>query len=337
MMSFKRWYLSILAFIVFPLLIWGCSSSVKDEKVPNAAEDIKLNSGAVLKSEDGNYKVYNYNNGQYNLTNTDNVILAYDKNSASYICIQNEKPYVIHNGQGFSIKDEGYSELKLSPGGDYISYFVDDNGLKLKIFKTSDNNQVDIKSEVSISGILYDWYDSDTLVYYGVSNDGVNGLFTYNIKEGQEKLLYKVKEGYLAYLKATDNNVLFLQLTLDNNRQLMMIDKKTKDTKMLTDKIQELSDIIVNKDKIYFTGKALDNTNSLYEIKDTKPKRLVFDFPAKVDTKKGLAIDENGSVLFVGLSGEDSSDEEIYAYSEDGSISSISKKSVDYVFLSYRN
>ncbi|AGX43684.1 hypothetical protein CLOBY_27690 [Clostridium saccharobutylicum] len=337
MMSFKRWYLSILAFIVFPLLILGCSSSVKDEKVPNAAEDIKLNSGAVLKSEDGNYKVYNYDNGQYNLANTDNVILAYDKNSSSYICIQNEKPFVIHNGQRFCIKDEGYSELKLSPEGGYISYFVDDNGLKLKIFKTSDNNQVEIKSEVSISGTLYDWYDSDTLVYYGVSNDGINGLFTYNIKEGQEKLLYKVKEGYLAYLKGTNDNVLFLQLTLDNNRQLMMIDKKTKDTKMLTDKIQELSDIIVNKDKIYFTGKALNNVNSLYEIKDNKPKRLVFDFPAKVDTKKGLAIDKNGSVLFVGVSGEDSSDEEIYAYSQDGSVSSISKKSVDYVFLNYRN
>nr|WP_241392889.1 hypothetical protein [Clostridium saccharobutylicum] len=336
-MSFKRWYLSILAFIVFPLLILGCSSSVKDEKVPNAAEDIKLNSGAVLKSEDGNYKVYNYDNGQYNLANTDNVILAYDKNSSSYICIQNEKPFVIHNGQRFCIKDEGYSELKLSPEGGYISYFVDDNGLKLKIFKTSDNNQVEIKSEVSISGTLYDWYDSDTLVYYGVSNDGINGLFTYNIKEGQEKLLYKVKEGYLAYLKGTNDNVLFLQLTLDNNRQLMMIDKKTKDTKMLTDKIQELSDIIVNKDKIYFTGKALNNVNSLYEIKDNKPKRLVFDFPAKVDTKKGLAIDKNGSVLFVGVSGEDSSDEEIYAYSQDGSVSSISKKSVDYVFLNYRN
>ncbi|MBA2907088.1 hypothetical protein [Clostridium saccharobutylicum] len=310
---------------------------MKDEKVPNAAEDIKLNSGAVLKSEDGNYKVYNYDNGQYNLANTDNVILAYDKNSSSYICIQNEKPFVIHNGQRFCIKDEGYSELKLSPEGGYISYFVDDNGLKLKIFKTSDNNQVEIKSEVSISGTLYDWYDSDTLVYYGVSNDGINGLFTYNIKEGQEKLLYKVKEGYLAYLKGTNDNVLFLQLTLDNNRQLMMIDKKTKDTKMLTDKIQELSDIIVNKDKIYFTGKALNNVNSLYEIKDNKPKRLVFDFPAKVDTKKGLAIDKNGSVLFVGVSGEDSSDEEIYAYSQDGSVSSISKKSVDYVFLNYRN
>lgn len=337
MMSFKRWYLSILAFIVFPLLILGCSSSVKDEKVPNAAEDIKLNSGAVLKSEDGNYKVYNYDNGQYNLANTDNVILAYDKNSSSYICIQNEKTFAVHNGQRFSIKDEGYSELKLSPEGGYISYFVDDNGLKLKIFKTSDNNQVEIKSEVSISGTLYDWYDSDTLVYYGVSNDGINGLFTYNIKEGQEKLLYKVKEGYLAYLKGTDDNVLFLQLTLDNNKQLMMIDKKTKDTKVLTDKIQELSDIIVNKDKIYFTGKVLNNVNSLYEIKDNKTKRLVFDFPAKVDTKKGLAIDKNGSVLFVGSSGEDSSDEEIYAYSQDGSVSSISKKSVDYVFLNYRN
>lgn len=63
MMLFKRWYLSILVFIVFFLFILGCLFFVKDEKVFNVVEDIKLNLGVVLKSEDGNYKVYNYDNG----------------------------------------------------------------------------------------------------------------------------------------------------------------------------------------------------------------------------------------------------------------------------------
>ena len=160
--------------------------------------------------------------------------------------------------------------------------------LKLKIFDTNGNKEIEMKSNVSISGTLYDWYDVNTLVYYGVSNDGVNGLFTYNIKENKEELLYKIKEGYLAFIKGTIDNVVFLQLTLENNKELIMIDKKTKDVKLLTDNIEELSDIIINKEKIYFTGKISDNVSSVYELKNNKAKRLVFDFPTVVKTEKGL-------------------------------------------------
>jgi hypothetical protein len=194
-----------------------------------------------------------------------------------------------------------------------------------------------MKSDVSISGTLYDWYDVNTLVYYGVSNDGVNGLFTYDIKENKEELLYKIKEGYLAFIKGTIDNVVFLQLTLENKKELIMIDKKTKDVKLLTDNIEELSDIIINKEKIYFTGKISDNTNSLYELINNKAKRLVYDFPAIVKIKKGLKVDQNGNVLFVGSNSSTSKEEQVYTYAQDGSISAVSKESVDLVFLDYKS
>lgn len=331
----KRKCLSILAFIVFPLFILGCS--VENEKAPNVTEDIKLNSGAVLKSEEGIYKLYNYKDGKYEEMKSDNIILTYDKNSSSYIGVEDGKHYVVRNGHKFEIKDLGYSEIKLSKDAEYMSYFVEKDGLKLKIFDTNENKEIEMNSNVSISGTLYDWYDVNTLVYYGVSDDGINGLFTYNIKENKEELLYKIKEGYLAFLKGTIDNVVFLQLTLENNKELMMIDKKTKDVKILTDNIEELSDIIINQDKIYFTGKVSNNVNSLYELTENKAKRLVFDFPAIVITEKGLTIDDNGNVLFIGRNSGNSKEEQVYTYTLDGSVSAVSKNSTDYVFLEYRS
>ena len=335
MKSLKRKCLSILAFIVLPLFILGCSS--EKAKAPNVTEEIKLNSGAVLKSEEGSYNLYNYENGKYEKMKRNNIILSYDKSSSSYIVSEDGKPYIVHKGDKFAIKDLDYSDLKLSKDAGYISYFVEENGLKLKIFDTSDNKEIKIKSNVSISGTLYDWYDANTLVYYGVSNDGVNGLFTYNIKENKEELLYKIKEGYLAFIKGTLDNVVFLQLTLENNKELVMIDKKTKGVKLLTDKIEELSDIIINNEKIYFTGKVSDNINSLYELTNNKAKRLVYDFPTVVKIEKGLKMDENGNILFVGSNSGNTNQEQIYTYTQDGSISAVSKDSVDYVFLDYRS
>ncbi len=331
----KRKYFSILAFIVLPLFMLGCST--QKEKKPYVTEDIKLNSGAALKSEEGIYKLYNYENGKYEEQSTGNVITAYDKNSSSYISVEDKKHYAIHNGNKFQIKDQDYSELKLSKDAGYISYFIEDNGLKLKIFDLNKNNEIEIKSNVSISGTLYDWYDVNTLVYYGVSNNGVNGIFTYNIKENKEELIYKLKEGYLAFLKGTDDGVVFLQLTLENNKELMLMDKKTKDVKLLTNNIEKISDIIVDKEKIFFTGKVSDNISSLYELKNNKSKRLVFDFPIIVKTEKGLTIDGNGNVLFIGCNDANTTQEQIYTYAQDGSISIVSKDSVDYMFLDYKS
>ncbi|OOM81018.1 hypothetical protein CLPUN_11780 [Clostridium puniceum] len=335
MKSLKRKCLSILAFIVLPLFILGCSE--KKPKPPDVTEEIKLNAGAVLKSEEGTYKLYNYENGKYEQTKTNNIILAYDKSSSNYISIEDSKAYAINSGQKFEIKASGYSQLKLSKDGKYISYFIEDNGLKLKIFDINEKKEIEMKSNVSISGTLYDWYDVNTLVYYGVSNDGVNGLFTYNIKENTEELLYKIKEGYLAFIKGTIDNVIFLQLTLENKKELIMIDKKTKDVKLLTDNIEELSDIIINKEKIYFTGKISDNINSVYELNNNKAKRLVYDFPTVVKIKKGLKVDENGNILFVGSNNASSNEEQVYTYAQDGSISTVSKNSTDFVFLDYRS
>ena len=333
----KRKCLSMIAFIVLPLCLFGCSTaSDKADAASNVTEEITLNSGAILKSEEGSYNLYNYEDGKYSKMNVDDVVLAYDKESSIYICTENGVDYFVRDGKKNEIKDKDISGLKLSKEGEYISYFIQDNGLKLRIYNTSHNEEIKIESNVTISGTLYDWYDKDTLVYYGVSDDGVNGLFTYNINNNKEELLYKINEGFLAYLKGTQDDVLFIQITLENKRALMVINKNTKNVETLSLDMDEIKDIVKCDDKYYAVGKERDNVESLYEVKAGLVKRLVYDFPASVNVEKELALDDNGDVLFIGSKDGGTSDEQIYKYSSDGTVSLIQNTGTDYAFVIYK-
>lgn len=333
----KRKYMRMMMFIVFPLFILGCGKHDTNKDASKITEDIRLNAGAVLKVEDSDYNLYNYKDNKFVKSSYKNPVMAYDKTSSSYIYVEDNKHYVCTKENTFQIEDENYTAIKLSPKAEYVSYFTEDNGLKLKVFSTVDNKKIDIESKVSISGTLYDWYDSNTIVYYGVSDDSINGLFTYNIKENKEELLYKINEGYLAFMKADIDDILFLQITLDNERKLMAINKETKESTVLTHKIYEIEDIIKCDGKYYFTGKMNGDNNSLYEINNGKIKRLIFDFPTVVLIKKGLMADNNKNILFIGSNSGDIKDQAVYSYSSDGTVSIVSDKSSDYVFVDYIN
>ncbi|MGN0144847.1 MAG: hypothetical protein ACI398_07680 [Clostridium sp.] len=333
MTKFKRKYLYAIAFSVFSLFALGCSSA-KEIAELNVAEDIELNPGAVLKSENGSYSLYDYND-KYIKHEPDKVVLTYDKNSGSYIYRDNNDTFAVYDHKQSKIENEDYIKLKLSPGGEYYSYFVEDNGMKLKVFKLKDNEELEINSNVSISGIIYDWYDNNSIIYYGVSDDGINGIFINNMKENKEELLYKIKEGYVAYLKATINNILLFQLDFENKRQLLMIDKSTKNVEVLNNDVEEIKDAVALNDDIFFVGRIKDNVNSIYKITNGDTKRVVYDFPAIIDMEKGIKIDKNGNILFVGSNEINGSTEQLYKYSSDGSISSISDKSSDYAFVDY--
>ena len=339
MVLINRKYLSIIAFIILPLCLFGCStvsSDKADESSNEAAERITLNSGAVLKSEEGSYRIYNYENGKYSKINVENVVLAYDKESSNYIGTDDLGEYFVSNGKRYEINYKNISGLKLSQGGEYISYFVQDNGLKLKIYNTSNNEEQKIDSNVTISGTLYDWYNNDTIVYYGVSDDGINGLFIYNLKDNKEELLYKINEGFLAYLKGTQNDVLFLQITLENKRKVMVIDKNTKDVKTISVGMDEIKDIVKSNDKYYAIGKGKDNVESLYELKSNSVKRLVYDFPAIIKIEKGLSLGDNGEILFIGSKDSNVLEEQVYKCSSDGTISLVQNMGTDCIFIDYK-
>lgn len=103
----------------------------------------------------------------------------------------------------------------------------------------------------------------------------------------------------------------------------------------MNDNIEEIKDIIYLNEDIFFVGRVRDNVDSLYKITGGITKRLVYDFPVKVDTEKGIESDESNNILFIGSNDPNEGKEQIYKYSQDSSISSISDTSYDYSFVEY--
>ncbi|NFG23323.1 hypothetical protein JW813_11690 [Clostridium botulinum] len=326
----KKKKMSILVFIVLPLLMLGCSS--KNDESISVAEELQINQGAILKYEEDKYNLYDYKKDEYELYEPNKAVVAYDKSSSNYIYSEDKKYYIVHNGEKNEVKDKEFTDIKISPNGKYISYFIEDEGLHLKVFETGKNKEMKIDSKVSISGVLYDWYDENIILYYGVSNDGVNGIFTYDLNNNKEDLIYKIDEGFLGFMKSSKENIIFLQIDFDNNKELMILNKYNNEVVLLTDKVELLQDIVIKNNEIYFVGKAYNDKESLYRINENKVQRLVFDFPSMVEADKGLSVDENGEILFIGKD-DSSKNKAVYSCSEDKTISLVSDKASDYNFI----
>ncbi len=328
----KKKKMSILVFIVLPLLMLGCSS--KNDEHVSVAEELQINQGAILKYEEDKYNLYAYKKDDYKLYEPNKSVVAYDESSSNYIYSEDKKYYIVHNEEKSEVKDKEFTDIKISPNGKYISYFIEDEGLHLKVFETDRNKEVKINSKVSVSGVLYDWYDENIILYYGVSNDGINGIFTYDLDNNKENLIYEIDEGFLGFIKCSKENIIFLQIDFDNNKQLMILNKSNNEVVLLTDEIELLHDVIIKNDEIYFVGKAYNDKESLYRINEDKVQRLVFDFPSIVEVDKGLSIDKNGEILFIGK--DDSSKKKaVYSCSEDKTISLVSDKASDYDFIRF--
>ena len=83
-------------------------------------------------------------------------------------------------------------------------------------------------------------------------------------------------------------------------------------------------------------GKIKDNTTSLYKIADSKNHRLVYDFPKSISTQKGLQMDEEGNVLFIGINNSDGS-EDVFKCTTKGDLSIIKNPASEYAFVKIKN
>ncbi len=92
----KKKKMSILVFIVLPLLMLGCSS--KNDESISVAEELQINQGAILKYEEDKYNLYDYKKDQYKLYEPNKAVVAYDKSSSNYIYSEDKKYYIVHNG-----------------------------------------------------------------------------------------------------------------------------------------------------------------------------------------------------------------------------------------------
>lgn len=331
----KRFVISVFIVYIISLLLSGCGTESNNNNPEEVIPNIVLSKGSVLKSEEGKYNVYDYKNNEYAKISNDSVIIEYSRKNGIYIENKNNENYLVCNGKKNKIPDENFDGLKLSPQGSYASYFIDNNGLKMKVLNSYENKMIMVNSSVSISGTLYDWYDEYTLVYYGVNDEKVNGIFTYDLQTGREELLYEIHDGFVSFIKSLRNHIVFVQINMENEKELMMLNKNSKNLDILTQNLEEIYDIAEDAGNIYFIGRMHDNAYSVYKIENGEIKRVVYDFPANIRYSKGICIDDDNNVLFVGADSESSNEEKIYMLGADDSVSVISEGAIDYAFVHY--
>lgn len=319
----KKVFLSGFIILINIALI-GCNNTEPEEP------KIELSKGAIAIENSGEYKIYNLKDNKYELVDTDYIITSYDEESGTFVLNDKGEIKLNSSSKEYSVEvDEVIVSPKVSLKGKYLSYFVKDGYLDLKIKDIESNTYVDFNSDVIISGDLIDWINEDTLVYYGIDNNKNNGVFTYNIPEKKENLLFKLDLGYVEYLEVIEENLIIVQEKDNKERFLKVINNKGEIVETI-DNIVEVSDVEVTKDGIYILGRLENNNYSLYKYSEGSMKRLVYDFPRLINLEKGLSKDKDGNIIFVG--GDDKNTEKLYI-SVDGAISQLEASEGKYHFI----
>jgi hypothetical protein len=301
-------------------------------------EGVKLNKGAIIQNDDGSYKNYNLQDGKYNKIESEETIRLYDNIDGNYVSEKNGKYFYFYDGEIKELKnlEPTVSNLQLSPNGGFISYFSKNNEVNLiKIIDFKTNTPVEFNSTVSISGLYFEWIDESHAVYYGVSEDGINGIFIYDAINKSEKLFYQLDGGIIQFLKSVDAGEICVQQTLENKRLIRLIDKAGNDKGILTEEIIIVKDVVYNGKNYYVLGNTSNNIPSIFKLEDGKTKRMIFGYPNEIDLDKGLSVDDNGNILFVGNSATENL-EALYTLTNDGTIKQIKSDSKEYNFVKYQ-
>lgn len=330
MKKIKYPILAIVVYICVGFMLVGCEKETTNEVTEE--KTTLLNKGAYVNEQSGEYKIYNTKDDKsFEEVDTDEVIIAYNKESLTYLYAKDKDLYIKYNGKVTKIDEEKIYHQKISPKGNYLFYFINNNYLTPIIMNLKNDKIYSLQNKAIISGEFIDWISENKLAYYGVDNENkVAGIFTYDLVSLEEELLYKIDLGYIQYLKSMGNGVFFLQETYGDGAKLKSINSSGEVTE-ICEGIEEISDIEVTEQGIFILGKAKNNTYSLYKIEDGETRRLIYDFPSIINIQKGITSTVNGDILFVG--GKDNIKEQyIYKYSE-GNISIITKESGDYNFI----
>lgn len=328
----KKRPIYILIVLGFSFILTACTQKKvqNNELTSDNVEAIKVQYGAVLLEENGKYHNLNFVDGKYEDLKTNDIIINYNVESGTYIFVRDNKHYIYHDGKEIEIKDKNYSFMKISKDGNYVSYMVYDNGYKLKVLSLKNDKEIDINSKVAISGEFYDFIDKDNIVYYGISDDNINGIFTFNLNTKKEELLYRLDSGYVEFLKENNDSVMILQKTGDNQNLLKKINKD-KSIEDVSNRFKSIKDIIEVSGEYYVLGTETENLPSLYKVNKENVERLVYSFPKNINIDKGLATDINKNILFIGSNNTENK-EDVFSYNN-GNVSLVSNKEGNYNFI----
>ena len=312
------------------MLMFGCAEKEKERETGEEKERVTLSQGYYRYLESNS--IYSLNEDNiYEKIDTEELVISYNSESGNYIFIQDDDVFINYLGKNIRINDNKIKSPKLSNDGKYIFYFCDNGILEPKVIDLENETEVIIDNKVMISGQFADWVADNTLIYYGIRNeDKKSGIFTYDLSNKTEELVYEINKGYVSFLKAIDDEVVFIEDNMENRKILISLEKNNS-FEEITEKIIDIKDIIKIDENIYILGKVKDDVYSIYEILGNDLHRVVYDFPLMINLEKGLSVSPKGELLFMG-SNEDYNEKNIYSYS-DGTVNLISKSKGKYTFI----
>ena len=318
--------------IVISIIMTICGCTEKENEPEIDEERITLNQGSYRSTDDESNSIYSLNDDNiYERINTEEIVISYNRESGNYIFIKDTDVFVNYFGEDIKVTDKKIKSPKLSNDGNFLFYFCDTGVLEPKVIDLKNEVELIVNNKAMISGQFVDWVSNNTLIYYGIRNeDKKSGVFTYDLENKNEELVYEINKGYVSFLKAIDDEVVFIEDNMENKKILISLDKNNKFTE-LTEKIIDLKDIIKIDEDIYILGKVKDDVYSIYEVLDNDLHRVVYDFPIMINLEKGLSESYRGELLFMG-SNDDYNVQNIYSYSN-GEVKLVSTNEGEYTFI----
>ncbi|MGL4772536.1 MAG: hypothetical protein ACRC2K_03135 [Clostridium sp.] len=254
-------------------LFVGCSNENREEE---KVEKPQIGSGAIIAEGNGDFKNLNLINNKYTILENFKGITNYSKDSGNYIYLENGNYYATNGVEKVEILGNSLSKVELSKNGEYVSYFSVDEGYKFEVINISKNEKKEIKSNVSISGDLIEWINGEEIAYYGISEDGVNGLFCYNFKTKEEKTLYKIESGFVEKLLSCNDGIYFIQNNFGESKSISFLNKEKEIKEVYGAKKGVINNFIKRDDEVYFTLKEAGKSAVLNVIdKNGNSKKLV--------------------------------------------------------------
>lgn len=300
----------IIQIMISSIFFLGCKSEEIKE-----VNNIKLNKGAFV-NESTSFETFNLNskNIYEKIETKDKLINNFNENSNTYTFYKDNSFYVNYNSKDIKINHNKITNLKISEDGNYIFYFINEEYLEPAIMDLKNEKEILLKNKAVISGQFIDWITDSKLAYYGADTENKTaGIFIYDIKTNEEKNIYKISNGYVKFLKHIDNGLVLVEEHYEKDTVLKIINENGE-VNEISREVIDINDIEFVNNKLYLLGRVKNNNYSIYELDNGTIRRLIFDFPNVVYAEKGLSVNENGEILFVGSTSSGQS-EHLYKYS----------------------
>lgn len=307
--KFKR-LISIIQIMINSIVFLGCTGEEIEE-----VNNIKLNKGAFV-NESTLIETFNLNskNIYEEIETEDKLINNFNEKSNTYTFYKDNTFYINYNSKDIKINHNKIENLKISEEGNYVFYFINDEYLEPVIMDLKNEKEIPLKNKAVISGRFIDWITDKKLAYYGADTENKTaGIFTYDIKTNEEKSIYKISNGYVKFLKHIDNGLALVEEHYEEDTILKIINENGE-VNEISREVIDINDIESVNNKLYLLGRVKNNNYSIYELDNGKIRRLIFDFPSVVYAEKGLSVNEEGEILFMGSTPSGQS-EYLYKYS----------------------